>query len=193
MELLGTRLSNMKSLDGAKNTAPLKMEGTNPKVAMPMAQSSRTCVQKADSIGLRVVGCLVGAGRAVGLFFWSPITALKYLIVAAFQAYKGEGSKARKALALAVTAPLWAPMDGFYKTYRRFAMYGDDKLRDLSSNSHRVYSRIEKTWLEKIKAEAKDGVIDPQRGWLDGGARVEGGCGGCGAGCGAGCSGGCSC
>jgi hypothetical protein len=45
------------------------MEGTNPKVAMPMAQSSRTCVQKADSIGLRVVGCLVGAGRAVGLFF----------------------------------------------------------------------------------------------------------------------------
>lgn len=69
MELLGTRLSNMKSLDGAKNTAPLKMEGTNPKVAMPMAQSSRTCVQKADSIGLRVVGCLVGAGRAVGLFF----------------------------------------------------------------------------------------------------------------------------
>jgi len=174
----------MKNLGGAENKNPPKIESTNLEVARSMAQSSRTCVQKADSIGLRVGGFLFGAVRAVGLFFYSPVTALKYLIVALCQASKREGARALAALALAVTAPLWAPLDGFYKTYRRFGLYGDDKLASIYS---KVYRNNEKTWLEKWKEVAKDEVIDPRKGWLDGG-RSGGSMGGLGM-----CAGSCAC
>lgn len=156
-------LANMQVLGGAESTKPLNIGGANREFAKSMAQSTRTCEQKANSIGLRMVGGALGAVRAVGLFFWSPITALKYLIVAFVQACKGEGAKALKALALAATAPLWAPLDGAYKTYRRFALYGDEKL---SSLDRAVYKKCEKTWLEKYKETAKEGVIDPKSPWV---------------------------
>lgn len=178
-------LANMKVLDGAESTKPLNIESANREVAKSMAQSTRTCEQKANSIGLRMVGGALGAVRAVGLFFWSPITALKYLFVALVQLCKGEFAKAGVAMALAVTAPMWAPLDGAYKTYRRFALYGDEKL---SSLDRAVYKKCEKTWLEKFKEVAKEDVIDPDKGWLDGGSRHSGSLGGL-----AMCAGSCAC
>lgn len=99
----------------------------------------------------RVAGGVLGAARAVLTFLWSPVTALKYLGIALAQACRGEWKKARKALGLALTAPLWTPVDGFLKTYERFAAWGDG--REFCD------PREEDNWLERQKASAKEDVV----------------------------------
>jgi hypothetical protein len=99
-----------------------------------------------------VAGVVVGTVRAALNFLWSPVTAGKYLIVAMVQAYRGEGQRALTALGLAVTAPLWAPVDGFLKGFKACV----DDNRELTEDN-----KSDRNGLEELKAYAKDGVITP--------------------------------
>ncbi|MDT7520773.1 hypothetical protein RAE19_19230 [Rhodoferax sp. TBRC 17660] len=100
----------------------------------------------------RVAGVVVGTVRAALNFLWSPVTAGKYLIVAMVQAYRGEGQRALTALGLAVTAPLWAPVDGFLKGFKACV----DDNRELTEDN-----KSDRNGLEELKAYVKDGVITP--------------------------------
>ncbi len=52
------------------------------------------------------------AGALTGLIF-SPVNFLKYLGIAIMQAVRGEGRRALAALGLALSAPVWSPVEAY--------------------------------------------------------------------------------
>jgi hypothetical protein len=111
--------------------------------------ASRTAMQKVKSIAARVLG-FVGAFAmgCLGLLM-SPLTSIKYLYVALHQARRGEGEKAVQALGLAITAPMWKPLDNAAKTYASCLKWSDG-------------GKFQASEWESIKAHAKEGVFKPK-------------------------------
>lgn len=137
------------TLAGKGRTADVKISSSNSnnQTLCQDTHNGMSCFKRFFS---GVAGVVVGTVRAALNFLWSPVTAGKYLIVAMVQAYRGEGQRALTALGLAVTAPLWAPVDGFLKGFKACV----DDNRELTEDN-----KSDRNGLEELKAYAKDGVI----------------------------------